>query len=91
MVEIPSDKLLDRNEVAALLQISKSALEKGYFDCLVEIRHGGKILFNPHQVLAHRNILWAGEDCKGRCREALKPKVEGEKQRSFRRKKQKEG
>ena len=75
---IPDDKLLDRAEVAEILQISKESVKyRGAgTDCLVEIRYTGKVLFNPHQVLAHRDLLWSGETCNGRCKEALKPRQE---------------
>jgi hypothetical protein len=69
---IPDDKLMTRTELAEVMQVSKSAIEKGYFSCLTEIRHAGKVLFNPRQVLMHREIIWSGEDCNGRCKEALK-------------------
>jgi hypothetical protein len=89
MVEIPTDKLLDRKEVAEILQISYDSVKyKGAgTGCLVEIRYTRKVLFNPHQVLMHRQIIWSGEECDGRCKEALKPKISPEDQRLFRRKK----
>jgi hypothetical protein len=57
MIDIPTDKLLTRAELSKVMQASKSTIEKGYFDCLVEIRLAGKILYNPHQVLMHRDIV----------------------------------
>jgi hypothetical protein len=89
-IVIPNDRLLDRKEVAELLQVSYKTLERRTLGtgCLTEIRYTGKVLFNPHQVLMHRDILWSGEKCDGRCKEALKPfQRKAEVQQSFRRKK----
>jgi hypothetical protein len=74
MIDIPVDKLLDRAEVAEILQVSKESIKYRLCgtECLVEIRYTGKVLFNPHQVSLHRAYLWAGENCEGRCKSALK-------------------
>jgi hypothetical protein len=84
---IPDDRLIDRKEVAEILQVSKESVRYRLCgtDCLVEIRYAGKVLFNPHQVLMHRDLLWSGEGCNGRCKEALKPRQENVV--SFRRRK----
>jgi hypothetical protein len=73
---IPDDKLLSRKEVAALLQISYDGVadRANGTDCLMEIRQTQKVMFNPHQVLAHREAVWTYGKCDGRCRAALQSK-----------------
>jgi hypothetical protein len=82
-IMIPDDKLLSREEVAELLQISYNGIADRAHgtDCLMEIRQTKKVQFNPHQVLAHRQAVWTYGKCEGRCKAALEPKKEHEKKR----------
>jgi hypothetical protein len=71
---IRDDKLLSREQAAALLDVSVSTLKVrgGNTECLMEIRQTKKVQFNPMQIAAHRENVWSTGRCEGSCRDVLK-------------------
>jgi hypothetical protein len=72
-ITIPDGKLLSREQVAALLDMSVSTLKVrgGNTECLMEIRQTKKVQFNPRQVAKHRENVWNTGRCDGSCRDVL--------------------